>query len=295
MTSDLLDFVFQALRIAVPYTLAALAGTLCERSGVVNIALEGLMLGGAFGFAVGSLTTGSPLAGLLFGALAGMLLASVHGVASVIFRAEQIVSGLAINLLAVGVTRVLLQRLYHSASNSPRALGIEPLWRESAMSAFLTHPLVWLTLVLVGGMVWMFQKTVLGLHLTAVGEHPRAARSAGLEVERLQLLAVLGSGLLAGLAGVWLASDQHQFSDQMSGGRGYIALAAMIFGRWRPGPASAACLLFGVAEALQLRLQGGGGGIPGQFIQALPYVVTLVAICAAKGASRAPAALGKVG
>ncbi len=289
----MIELAFQALRISVPYVLAALAGTVSERSGVVNLALEGMMLIGAFGTVVGTLATGSPLIGLCCGMAAGLSLAALHALVTGVFRADHMVSGLALNLLAAGLTRVLLQRLYHSSSNSPRIDGIESLAGSSSMLAFLTHPLVWLTLALVVAVRWLFSRTVLGLRLSAVGEHPQAAAAAGLSVLRLRTTGVLISGALAGLSGVWLAFDQHQFTDGMSGGRGYIALAAMIFGKWRPVPAALACLLFGTAEALQIALQGGRGGLPIQLVQTLPYVLTLITLAGAIGRSSPPAALGR--
>ncbi len=282
----------QALRISVPYVLAALGGVVSERAGVINIGLEGMMLLGAFGTVVGTLTTGSPLVGLATGVLAGLALASIHATATGLFRADHIVSGLAINLLAAGVTRVLLKRLYHSSSNSPRIEGITSVVQGNGFVAWVTHPLVWMTLGLVAAVWWMFSRSVLGLRLTSVGEHPEAAAAAGLRVLRLRGTGVMMSGVLAGLAGVWLAFDQHQFTDGMSGGRGYIALAAMIFGKWRPVPAAAACVLFGAAEALQMGLQGGTA-IPVQLVQTLPYLLTLVALAGAIGRARPPAADGR--
>lgn len=289
----MIDLLAQALRISVPYVLGALAGTVSERAGVVNIALEGMLLTGAFGCVVGTLTFGSSLLGLACGVLAGALMGVMHALATTVARADHIVSGLALNLLAVGGSRVMLQRLYHSASNSPRMDGIEALVAEPSLLAFLTHPLVWLTLALVGAVWWLFARSVLGFRLSAVGEHPHAVASAGLSARWLRVQAVVISGALAGLGGVWLACDQHQFSDGMSGGRGYIALAAMIFGRWRPLPSVAACLLFGVAETAQIRLQGGAG-LPVQLVQTLPYVLTLVALCSAGGAGRRSRSEGSV-
>ncbi len=287
------DLPVQALRISVPYVLAALGGVVSERSGVINIGLEGMMLLGAFGTVVGTLMTGSPLAGLGFGLLAGLLLAAVHATATGVFRADHIVSGLAINLLAAGATRVLLKRLYHSSSNSPRIEGITSLVTGHGLLALLAHPLVWVTVGLVAGVWWLLNRTVLGLRLSSVGEHPEAAAAAGLRVLRLRAIGVMMSGMLAGMSGAWLAFDQHQFTDGMSGGRGYIALAAMIFGKWRPVPAAAACILFGSAEAIQMALQGGSAGIPVQLVQTLPYVLTLVALAGAIGRARPPAAVGR--
>lgn len=290
---NMLDLVAQTLRISVPYTLAALGGVLSERSGVVNIGLEGMLLMGAFGAAAGTLVTGSAWLGLGCGIVCGALLGGVHGAATGLLQVNHVVSGLAINLLAAGLTRLLLQRFYHSSSNSPRLEGVEALVHGSSWMALLSHPLVWMTVgavVLVHGLL---QKTVWGLRIQAAGESPRAVEAAGLQPWRLRMGALLMGGGLAGLGGVWLAFDQHTFSDGMSGGRGYIALAALIFGGWRPIPAALACVLFGAAETLQLTLQGGSGALPVQLIQSLPYVLTLVALCGAVRRTRAPAALGQ--
>jgi len=289
----MIELAFQALRISVPYVLAALGGCISERSGTVNIALEGMMLIGAFGTVVGTLATGNPLLGLALGLAAGMALASIHAVATGYFRADHIVSGLALNLLALGLSKVLLQRWYHSSSNSPRIDGIESLVSDGAALGFISHPLVWVTLGLVGATWLLFHRTVLGLHLNAVGEEPRAAAAAGLPVLRLRAMGVIMSGALAGLSGAWLAFDQHQFTDGMSGGRGYIALAAMIFGKWRPGWVALACVLFGGAEAMQIAMQGTQRWIPMQLIQSLPYLLTLITLAGAIGKARPPAWLGR--
>lgn len=288
-----LDFTAQALRISVPYTLAALAGVLSERSGVINIGLEGMLLLGAFGTAIGTLVTGSAWLGLAGGMMSGALLGGLHGIATGLWRVNHVVSGLALNLLAAGLTRLLLQRFYHSSSNSPRLEGVEALAQGSGWLALLTHPLVWMTVGAVGLVQGLLGQTVWGLRVQAAGENPKAVEAAGLSTFQLRVSALMLGGGLAGLGGAWLTFDQHTFSDGMSGGRGYIALAALIFGGWRPIPAALACVLFGVAEALQLALQGGQLGVPVQLIQSLPYLLTLVALCGAVRRVRAPQALGQ--
>jgi simple sugar transport system permease protein len=291
-----LAFLVQVLRISVPYVLAALGGTFSERGGVVNIALEGILLVGAFGFVVGTWFTGLPAVGVLAGVAAGVLLAGVLGLVTVRFGADHIVAGVAVNLLAVGLTRFFLNLIWDSSSNSARVPAVEPLVAAeggSGLLALLTHPLVWLALgLLLLGHAVLF-RTRFGLRLRACGEHPEAAATLGVRVRRLRWAGVLLSGGLAGLAGVWLASDQHQFTDNMSNGRGFIALAAMIFGKWRPLQGAAACLLFGAAEALQIALQGTGSGIPTQFLQMLPYLLTVVALVGFMGRATPPAAVGR--
>jgi simple sugar transport system permease protein len=279
---SLLLFLVAALRISVPYVLAALGGVLSERAGVVNIALEGTLLVGAFGAAVGAHATGSALAGVAGGIACGVALQLVHGVAAVRLRGDQIVTGLAANILALGGTRCLLKLLYDSTANSPRI--------EALHSGFA---LVALTGVAAVAVQLLLSQTRFGLRLRACGEHPEAARTLGVAVSRVRLAAVALGGVLAGLGGVWLAFDQHKFVDNMSAGRGYVALAAVIFGRWRPPAAVAACLLFGVAEAGQIALQGSGLHLPGQLVQMLPYLVTIVALALRSQEARPPAALGQ--
>lgn len=274
--------LLQALRISLPYVLAALGGTFSERGGVVNIALEGIMLSGAFAFVFGTWMTGSPGLGLLAGMAGGAAIAALLGLVVLRFKADPVVSGVALNLLAVGVTRFLLKLVWGSSSNSVRIetlpAFIEGDGTAGALLGMATHPLFLATVVLVTlGHVALFRMPF-GLRLRACGEHPEAARSAGIPVTRMRLWGVLLSGALAGLAGTWLANESHQFTDNMTGGRGYIALAAMIFGRWKPVPVLAACLLFGAAETAQIALQGGDAGLPTQLVQMLPYVLTLVTL-----------------
>ena len=292
----ILGFVAQVMRISVPYVLAALGGTLSERSGVINIALEGMLLVGAFAAAVGSLAGGA-LAGIALGVLAGVALAALYGVAVIRWRADQIVCGVAATLLAGGLTRFFLKLAFDSSSNSPRIPGLPaPAWATGggamAFVATLTSPLVLLTIALVALVHVGLGRTRLGLRLRAVGEHPEAAASLGVRVVPLRWAGVLASGALAGLGGVWLAYDQHGFVANMSAGRGYIALAAMILGGWSPLGGAAACLLFGAAETVGLRLQNlqaaGGGGL----VQALPYLVTITALALRARRSAAPRALG---
>jgi general nucleoside transport system permease protein len=281
-----LSFLGQTLRIAVPYLFAASGGVIAERAGVVSLALEGFMLSGAFGAALGSYYSGNAFVGIVTGMSAGLLCGLLHAVATVRFRADQVVVGIAINLLVVGVTRFFLQLAFDSSSNSPRIPGL------STAGGFLGNPMIWLAVVCVAVTGFLMRNTVLGLRMRAVGEHPQAAVSAGLSVGKLRYIAVALSGVLASLGGVYLALDQHQFSDQMTAGRGFIALAAVIFGRWEPVRAAIACLLFAAAETLQIQLQGTEI-LPTQFIQMIPYLLTLIALAGLVGRSAPPAALGR--
>jgi simple sugar transport system permease protein len=273
----------QAARIAAPYVLAALGGACSERSGVINIALEGILLAGAFGAAAATLAWHSAALGVCFGIAAGMALAAIYGAAVIVGRADQIVCGVAATLLALGATRFFLKLLFGSTSNSPRIVEVAPTWA--------------MALLLVGAaaavQLWLY-RTRSGLRLRAVGEHPEAALTVGVAPRPLRWAGVLASGALGGLGGVWLAFDQHGFVAGMSAGRGYIALAAMILGRWTPLGAIAACLLFGACEAVELALQASGAGLPSGLVQSIPYLATIAAL-AARSIRRnfAPKALGK--
>lgn len=279
-----MEFCVSVLRISGPYALAALAGTFCEIGGVVNIALEGILLNGGLAAVVTTYYTGSPWAGVFGGVLAGILTASLHAVAALRYRVDQVVSGLAVNFLAAGLSRFVLKLVFHSSSNSSRV--------ESVAAWFGMSPFIVLAVLIVLASHFFLNRCAFGLRLSAVGEHPRAAESLGVAVLAMRLKGVLISGALAGLGGAWLALDQHQFTDGMSGGRGYIALAAVIFGHWSPLGAAGAALFFGLAEALQIMLQTRGIAIPTQFVQTIPYVMTLLVVAGLMGRSRPPAADG---
>jgi simple sugar transport system permease protein len=287
----LLLFLAQTIRIAVPYLFAAAGGALAERAGIVSLSLEGFMLGGAFGAVIGAHYTESAWIGVVAGVVAGLVLAGIHAVCTLRFKADQIVTGVAINLFAVGITRFLLQLAFDSSSNSPRVVGFGGENVGGAL-ALASNPLIWLGLTAMPTLAFIVYRTTFGLRVRAVGEHPDAAASVGVPVNRVRYVAVLGSGALAALGGTYLALDQHQFTDSMTAGRGFIALAAVIFGRWDPVRAGIACLLFAGAETLQIRLQAAQI-IPSQFVAMIPYVLTIVAVAGVVGRSRPPAALGR--
>ncbi|MDX2182969.1 MAG: ABC transporter permease [Gemmatimonadaceae bacterium] len=279
------DLIFQWLRIAAPYLCAAAGGVLSERAGVIALTLEGYLLAGAFGAAMGALATGAPWLGVAAGVGAAMAVAALHATATLRFRADQVVTAVALNLLVDGGSTFLLRRAYDSSANSPRVEGFgSGGWLGSPVGyvALLMLPLVW----------WLLSRTAFGLRVRAVGEKPEAATASGISVARVRWLAVLGSGALAGLGGAYLALDQHKFSAGMTAGRGFIALAAVIFGRWDPLRTAGACLLFAAAETLQIRLQGTAA-LPSQFTEMIPYVLTIVALATLAGRAAAPAALGR--
>lgn len=289
----LLAFLAQTLRIAIPYLLAAAGGVMSERSGLIGLTLEGYMLGGAFCAALGAYAGGSPWVGVLAAVAGGALLAWLYAVSSIRYKADQVVVGIAINLLAIGLTRFFLRLVFDSSSNSPRVAGFDVRGSGAGFVALLQNPLFWIGIVVIPLTAWVLYRTPFGLRVRAVGEHPAAAASVGVPVARVRYLAVLLSGVFAGLGGAYLALDQHQFTDNMTAGRGFIALAATIFGRWDPVRAGLACLLFAAAETLQIRLQGSNA-IPSQFVEMIPYLLTIIALAGVVGRAVAPAALGKV-
>ncbi len=274
---------------SVPLLLAGTGGLLSERSGVVNIALEGMMLAGAFGSIVGSGTFGSPWVGLLFGAGAGALLAAIHVACTVHYGADPIVSGTAINLLAVGGTGFLLYVLFgtHGSSASASKFAL------FGLGSMKFHPTVYLAFLILALVALALNRTGWGLRLRAAGEKPDALVAAGVSVSQVRFAAVILGGVLAGIAGSHLAlADLSQFVERMTAGRGFIALAALIFGKWRPSGLLYACLFFGLAEAIADGFQGTGTALPSQVFLALPFILTMIVLAGFVGNARPPAALG---
>jgi general nucleoside transport system permease protein len=297
--ADLIGLASATLVAATPLVLAALGGVMSERSGVVNIALEGIMLTAAFaGIEVATVTHSLPI-GLLASVLSGMLIAALHAVLSIEFLVDQIVSGTVINILAVGVTGVF----YRSASEGVQGPGTLPIINFPVLSGipvigpilFQGKALVtYLMLVLVVVVQVVLFRTVWGLRTRACGEHPLAAETAGVNVKFVRYANVIASGALGGLGGAYFTIQQiGQFLPNMTGGRGFIALAAMIFGKWTPVGAFGASLLFACADALGARLQYLQVHVPIQFLGMLPYVLTIVVVAGAMGRAVAPAAVGR--
>jgi general nucleoside transport system permease protein len=281
-----LGLLFSSVRLATPLVLAALGGMFSERSGVINIALEGLMLAGAFTAASVTWYAGSPWVGLASAILAGAAVALIHAVACIRYRADQVVSGTAINILLTGVPALLSGAFFLSTGSTPQVPKEHLIPLTPIVIAFLLVPLSW----------YVLYQTPFGLRLRAVGENPEAADAAGVSVKRMRYTAVMLSGALAGIGGAYLSIGQSSlFTRNMSAGRGFIALAALIFGKWRPVQTTLACLLFGFTEAISIQLQGvpfGGEEIPTQFVQIIPYVLTIVVLAGFIGQSRAPRSLG---
>ena len=286
--------LFAAIRSATPLIFAALGGMFSERSGVINIALEGLMLAGAFTAAVVTYQTGNPYLGLLCGVASGGVLALVYAIACIKFEADQVVAGMAINFLMIGLPALISGVIYDSTGSTPqidRADQLPNYFNSISLASILVFalvPICW----------YVLYKTPFGLRLRAVGENPEAADAAGVNVIRLRYVAVVISGLLAAAGGAYLSTGQSSlFTKGMTAGRGFIALAALILAKWKPVPVMFACLFFGFMEALTVQMQGvikmpSGEDIPVQFIQIIPYVLTIIVLAGFIGLSRAPKALG---
>jgi general nucleoside transport system permease protein len=297
----LVDFLNSALRLSIPLAFAALGGVFAERSGVFNIGLEGLILVGAFGAALGTYLTGSPLLGLVFGIACGVLLATPLAVLSVSLGVNQIVAGIAINLFALGITAFLARIVMGAAANTQLLPGFRPIELPILGAIPLIGPiffnqdvLVYALYILVPALAWLMLRTPWGLNIRAVGHNPRACDTAGVSVVRVRYACLLFSGAMAALGGCYLVLSQvFVFSEHMSAGKGFIALAAIILGRWHPVGAVMACLLFGVFDALQLRLQFGNPEVPYQIFATLPYLVSILALVLLAGRHVAPQAVGR--
>jgi general nucleoside transport system permease protein len=279
-----LSILYSTVRMATPLLLAALGGLFSERSGVINIALEGLMLAGAFTSAVVTYYAGDPWIGLLAGIGAGIFISVIHAVACIQFDSDQVVTGTAINILMFGIPTLLSGALFGTTGSTPQIPRANLLPNAPVVIAFALVPFVW----------YVLYRTPLGLRLRAAGENPEAADTAGVSVSRLRYSGVLLSGALAAIGGAYLSIGQSSlFTRNMTAGRGFIALAALIFGKWRPVQTMLACLLFGFAEAVAIQMQGVIPHVRVEYIQIIPYVLTMIVLAGFIGASRAPRALGR--
>ena len=301
------------LRVATPLILCALGALFCERAGLIDIGLEGKMLAAAFISAAAAAVTGSAVAGLLAGILIAQVLALLHGFACITHRGNQVVSGVAINILAAGLTIVFGIAWFRQGGQTPAlppearfmplawpgaaALRDVPVLGPLYANLVSGHNLlVYATLLSVPIVQFVVMRTRFGLRLRAVGEAPLAVDSAGISVAWLRYRAVLICGLMTGIAGTYLSIAQNAaFSRDMTAGQGFIALAALIFGKWKPLPVFGACLMFGLFDAVAIRLQGvrfGSFEVPVQLIQVLPYVLTVVLLAGFIGSAIAPKAIG---
>jgi len=302
------------LRVATPMILAALGGMFSERAGIANIALEGKMLGAAFAAAAVAALSGSAIVGLGAGILVAVLLALVHGYACITHNGDQVVSGMAINIMVAGLAPTLALAWFQQGGQTPILSGAQrfaPIilpFSDVARDVPLFGPLyarvlsdqtvlVYVALLAVPLAAWVLYRTRFGLRLRAVGENPHAVDTAGISVAGMRYRALIITGLLCGIAGAYMSTAHGAaFVRDMTAGKGFLALAALIFGKWRPVPTMLACLLFAFADAVQVRLQGtilpGIGEVPVQAIQALPYVLTVVLLAGFVGKSAAPKAIG---
>ncbi len=297
---DILSFVLltlaATLRVATPLVLCAMGGLFSEKSGIIDVGLEGKMLMAAFFGAAAAAVSGSAWVGVAAAIIAAEMMALLHGLACITYRGNQVVSGVAINILAAGLTIVLGNAWFSRGGQTPALVGdqrLMPILLPGAGDNILVYvalaavPLTW----------WIVARTRFGLRLRAVGEMPLAVDTAGISVPWLRYRAVLLCGLFAGLAGAYISIAQNAgFSRDMTAGQGFIALAAIIFGKWQPFPAFGACLLFGLLDAIAIRLQGvrlpGIGEVPVQLFQALPYLLTVFLLAGFIGRAVAPKAAG---
>ncbi|AFY90250.1 ABC transporter permease [Chroococcidiopsis thermalis] len=292
------DYLAASVRLAVPLAFAALGGLYSERSGVLNIGLEGMLLTGAFASAAATFYSNNVWLGVLAAILAGGMVGLLHALLSVSWRVDQLVSGLAINLVAAGLTSFLARLIF--SGGAQKLPGIEAIAIPGLVNIpiigsllFAQNILVYLLIFLVVFTNYLLFYTHPGLTLRAVGEYPRAADTAGVSVQLVRYFSVILSGCLAGLGGAYLSLVQVKFfAEGMSAGKGFIAIAALIFGKWHPIGTTLACLLFGATEALQLRIQALGVNIPYQFLVMLPYAIALLALVGLAGKSSPPSALG---
>jgi simple sugar transport system permease protein len=298
--------IWSTVRLATPLILAALGGLFSERSGIINIALEGKMLAGAFTAAAVTyaadsklhLGAASPWIGLLAGMSAGIFIAAIYAIVCIRYKADQVVSGTAINILMIGVPGFLSGAFFLSSGSTPQIPKEQLIPWAPIIIAFALVPITW----------YVLYRTPFGLRLRSVGENPEAADAAGVSVSRIRYSGVLIAGALAGIGGAYLSIGQSSlFTRNMTSGRGFIALAALIFGKWRPVQTLLACLLFGFTEAVSIQMQGAiklpaffatllrqtpGDDIPIQFIQMVPYLLTIIVLAGFIGSSRPPRALG---
>jgi ABC-type uncharacterized transport system permease subunit len=295
------------LTAATPLTLGAMAGILCERSGIINIAIEGMMLTAAFAAVAFASVFGSLWMGLLMASLLGGLMAALHAVLSIKYKVDQIISGTVINILAAGGTRFLNLRLLEPAGLSTPghfgSISIPLLADIPIVGPILFHnqPTVFIMLILVVVVNYVIFFTPWGLRMRACGEHPRAADTVGIKVNRMRYISVIIGGLIAGIGGAYFSLGiVGSFEDNMTRGQGFVALAAMIFGNWNPVGAFLAALLFGFADALQVKMQILqpvvpiiNVPIPPEFLQMAPYILTIIVVAGVVGRAIAPAAEGK--
>ncbi|CDI48430.1 ABC transporter permease [Clostridium tetani] len=297
--SSIVMLISATLRLATPLIFAALGGVFSEKSGVVNIALEGIMTTGAFFAVYGSHVTGSPWMGILFAIISGAIMAAIHAYLSIHLKADQIVSGVGINVFAAALTSYLIVKFFKTNSQTSVVKSLpypaEAMGKVPVIGGILKE-LNWFVFIAIALVIishFVLYKTPLGLRIRSVGEHPKAADTLGISVYGIRYLCVILSGVLGALGGATLSIGiMNLYRENMVSGRGFIALAAMIFGNWKPINAMWASMLFAFAETFQLFAKGFGWAIPGEFYAAFPYIITMFALAGFVGKTQAPAADG---
>ena len=285
----------QVLRMFTPYYLGASAANFSERGGVINIAIEGFMIISAFSYASITIFTGNPYAGLLGSVAVGILFSLLYSFFTIKLKINQIVIGVGFNLLMAGLAKFLMLLFFQSSSNTPSfpQVPVLPFLSSIPLVGDLTgDSIIIFAIILVVLSQILIYKTKFGLRLRSVGENPEAAETLGIKVRLYKMWGTIICGFLASLGGIWLASNQNSFSDGMIAGRGYIAIAAMIIGKWKPVNIFFACLMFAFFESLEIVLQISGSGIPSQLIQMLPYLITILVLIGFVGKTKPPAADG---
>ncbi|AAO35009.1 sugar ABC transporter permease [Clostridium tetani] len=297
--SSIVMLISATLRLATPLIFAALGGVFSEKSGVVNIALEGIMTTGAFFAVYGSHVTGNPWMGILFAIISGAIMAAIHAYLSIHLKADQIVSGVGINVFAAALTSYLIVKFFKTNSQTSVVKSLpyptEAMGKVPVIGGILKE-LNWFVFIAIALVIishFVLYKTPLGLRIRSVGEHPKAADTLGISVYGIRYLCVILSGVLGALGGATLSIGiMNLYRENMVSGRGFIALAAMIFGNWKPVNAMWASMLFAFAETFQLFAKGFGWAIPGEFYAAFPYIITMFALAGFVGKTQAPAADG---
>ena len=298
MLNSLIMLVAITLTYSTPLVFGALGGVISERSGVTNIGIEGMMTVGAFAGVAGSWVTGNPWLGFLFAGVCGALVALLHALASVTFAADQTVSGVAINLLAPGIALFACRNMFEGAAMSQPVTTLPRIFGATGLAgtpfANLNVDITVILALIATVILWfVLYRTKWGLRIRAVGEHPAAADTLGINVYRTRYACVLVSGLLAGFGGASVTlAIVSQFTQTSIAGQGFIALAAVIFGKWKPVGTYGACMLFGFTQALVIMLGGGSFPIPSQILSMLPYVITILTLILFVGSSVAPKADG---
>jgi ABC-type uncharacterized transport system permease subunit len=288
-------FLAQVIRLMTPYYLGASGANFSERGGVINIAIEGFMISGAFCFALFSISFGNPMLALFMTLITNLLLALFYSLFALKLKLNQILIGVGFNMLIAGLAKFFMMLIFQSSSNTARfdeLPRLEFLKIIPVVGNVLSDFIILFAIALIFISNFLLYKTKFGLRLRACGENPEAAESSGVNVHLYKLYGILLSGFLSGLAGIWLASMQNSYSDGMIAGRGYIAIAAMIIGKWKPINIFFACLLFAFFEALEISLQIVETGFPTQFIQMLPYLITILVLVGFIGKTKPPAADG---